>query len=307
MPDDTNRPLIILNAGANRGRTSSLAATLVGLCRDLGSLAEIATTGSVGESRHLVQIAAQQGRRPIIACGGDGTIHATAAALLDCGSSVPLGIIPAGSGNDYAHHALGLPTDLRAALTIALYGRPQPVDAARLNDGWLINAFGAGLDANVAWDVRDTVEAGHTHLRGEMLYTASALKQVLRYYHDLPLLTITLDERRYPARRMLLAAVMLGPTAGGGYRFTPAADPTDGLLDVLLARRMPQAKALCALPLARAGRHGWLREVEITRTRRVSIHSPTPVRAHIDGELISARHFRIELVAGALQVMREER
>lgn len=305
MSDESQRPLIILNAGANRGRTSSLAATLAGLCRELGSAAEVVTTGSVSESRLLVQAAAGQGRGPIIACGGDGTIHAVAGALLDCGSPVPLGIIAAGSGNDYAHHALGLPSDVRAALRVALYGRPQPVDAARLNDGWLINAFGAGLDANVAWDVRDTVEAGRTRLRGEMLYTASALKQVLRYYRDLPLLTITLDGRRYPARRMLLAAVMLGPTAGGGYRFAPAADPSDGWLDVLLARRMPQAKALLALPLARVGRHGGLREVEIVRARRVTIHSPALVRAHMDGELIQARRFQIELVPGALRVMRE--
>jgi diacylglycerol kinase (ATP) len=302
---DPYRPLIILNPGANRGRTSSLTATLAALCRDLGVEAEIVQTGDVDESRRLVEVAAGMGRRPIIACGGDGTIHAVGNALLDCGAPVPFGIVPAGSGNDYAYQALGLPHLLPAALRVALRGTPRSTDAARLNDRWLINAFGVGMDANVAWDVRDMVEAGRTRLRGEALYTASAIKQVMWHYRDLPLLRIRIDGRTIRPQRMLLTAVMLGPTAGGGYRLTPDADPSDGHLDVLLARRMPQLKALAALPLARAGRHGGLREVRLLRAQHVTLLSPRPVRAHMDGELVSDRRFDIRIVPGALMVMRE--
>ncbi|HMA35471.1 MAG TPA: YegS/Rv2252/BmrU family lipid kinase [Chloroflexia bacterium] len=297
------RPLIILNPGANRGRTSSLAATIRGILQDLGSDAEVAATWDVADGRRAVQAAAQDGRRPIVACGGDGTIHATASSLLDIGAPVPLGIVAAGSGNDYAGPTLHLPRDLRAALEVALYGRPQAMDVARLNDGWLINSFGTGIDANVAWDVRDMVESGRTRVRGQALYTVSAIKQILRYYHRLPALAITVDGRHWGTRRMLLAAVMIGPTAGGGYRLTPQADPRDGRLDILLARRMPQAKAFLALPLAKTGYHTWLREVQIVRGREVTIESAELVHAHADGELVSARTFAIHIVPGGLTVM----
>jgi diacylglycerol kinase (ATP) len=300
LPD---RPLIILNPGANRGRTSSLAATLGGLLREMGSTAEIAETASVREARAAVALAVAGGRGPIVACGGDGTIHTVASALLDLGAPVPLGIVAAGSGNDYAGRTLRLPADLRSKLRVALMGRPQVMDAAHLNDGWMINSFGAGIDANVAWDVRDTVESGRARVSGDTLYTVSALKQILRHYNQLPTLEVTVDGETRPARRMLLVAAMVGPTAGGGYRLTPQADARDGLLDVLLARRMPRAKALFALALAKAGRHGWLREVEIVRAQRVLIRSARPVKAHVDGELVSDRTFDVRSAPGALTVM----
>ncbi|HUS16228.1 MAG TPA: diacylglycerol kinase family protein [Chloroflexia bacterium] len=298
-----HRPLIILNPGANRGRTSSLAATLAGLCKDLGSDAEVVETLNVEDGRRRVQEAAHAGRGPIVACGGDGTIHAVASSLLDVGAPVPLGIIAAGSGNDYAGRTLGLPRDLRAALEVALGGRPRALDVARLNDGWMINSFGTGIDANVAWDVRDMVESGRARVSGDMLYTVSAMKQVVRHYARLPLLEITVDGRPWGNGRMLLAAAMIGPTAGGGFRLTPGADPQDGLLNILLARRMPQAKALFALPLAKAGRHGWMREVTMLHARTLHIRSAEPVQAHMDGELTSDLEFTVTIQPGALTVM----
>jgi diacylglycerol kinase (ATP) len=296
------RPLIVVNPGANKGRTSSLTATLEGILRDLGSDAEISESGEIGESRRHIYEAVVAGRHPIVACGGDGTINAVANSLMDADYQGTMGIIAAGSGNDYATRALGLSRDLRVGVETALYGRPQPVDAARINDHWMVNAFGAGLDANVAWDVRDQVQTGQARVSGDMLYTVSAVNQVL-FHYDLPRLEITLDGKLWGTRRMMLAAVMLGPTAGGGFRLAPGADPSDGLLDVLLASRMPRAKALFALPLAKMGRHLWLREVTLIRARHVRIRCAQRVKGHLDGELVSDRTFDIRVHPGALRVL----
>ena len=298
-----HRPLIILNPGANQGRTSSLAAVIHGILRDLGSDAELVETPGIAEGRRLAQQAAREGRGPVVACGGDGTIHAIAGAILDSGAPVPFGIFPAGSGNDYAERTLHLPRPPRAVLEAALYGRPQPFDVARINDGWMINSFGTGIDANVAWDVRDTVESGRARVSGDALYTFSAVKQILLHYGHLPRLEVQIDGQVRGTERMLLTSVMIGPTAGGGFRLTPQADPRDGQFDVLLARRMPRAKALFALPLAKAGRHGWLREVTLLHARQVRIRSARPVRAHVDGELVRDRRFDLTIVPGGLIVM----
>jgi hypothetical protein len=131
--------------------------------------------------------------------GGDGTIHEVAAGILDSGCDVALGVVPAGSGNDFATAALHLPPRPEEALAIALGGTARRFDVARLNDGWLLNAFGAGIDANVAWDVRALMRR-RTPLRGTALYTLSALRQIAFHYHRLPAEKgqRPQEDRRYP-------------------------------------------------------------------------------------------------------------
>lgn len=297
----SRRPLIILNPAANRGATHALLPLIEQ--HAAAQAVEVLETRAPGDATRLAADAARRGHGPIIAVGGDGTIHEVAAGILDSGCDVPLGIVPAGSGNDFANAALHLPPRPEAALAVALGGTARRFDVARLNDGWLLNAFGAGIDANVAWDVRDLVERRKTPLRGTALYTLSALRQIAFHYHRLPYLTITVDGEQIMDGVTMLAAVMVGPSAGGGYRLTPAALPDDGWLDLCIARRMIRPKVLGALMLAKEGRHTGLREVRILRGRSVQIHSPHPIQTHVDGELQTGRHFDITIRPGALAVM----
>jgi YegS/Rv2252/BmrU family lipid kinase len=297
----TPRPLIILNPAANRGHTQALLPLIE--AQAATERVEVLETRAPGDATRLAGDAARRGYGPIIAVGGDGTIHEVAAGILDSGCDVPLGIVPTGSGNDLASAALHLPARPAEALAVALHGTPRRMDVARLNDGWLLNAFGAGIDANVAWDVRDLINRRRTPLRGTALYTLSALRQIAFHYHRLPHLAITVDGELISDGVTMLAAVMVGPSAGGGYRLTPAALPDDGLLDLCIARRMIRPKVLGALVLAKDGRHTGLREVRILRGQTVQIRSPRPIQTHVDGELQTGRHFDIAIRPAALAVM----
>jgi YegS/Rv2252/BmrU family lipid kinase len=297
----TARPLIIVNPAANRGRAAALLPALQGAAA--ARQAEVLETRAPGDATRLAADAARRGHAPIIAVGGDGTIHEVAGGILDSRREVPLGIVAAGSGNDFATAAAHLPLQLEDALTVALLGRPRRMDVARLNDGWMLNAFGAGLDANVAWDARDLAARPSMPVRGQALYTLAALRQILLHYHRLPHLDIVFDGERVTQGPTLLAAVMVGPSTGGGYRLVPEARPDDGLLNMCFSRRMPRLKALLALMLAKQGRHTGLREVRMLQGRTVQIHSPRPIQIHIDGELQTGRSFNIHILAGALQVM----
>jgi YegS/Rv2252/BmrU family lipid kinase len=295
------RPLIIVNPTANRGHTATLLPMITAAAEARG--ADVLETRIPGDGTRLAADAARRGHAPIVAVGGDGTIHEVATGILGSGCDVPLGIVPAGSGNDYATAAVLLPPDPAAALAVALGGQARRVDVARINDGWMLNAFGAGLDANVAWDARALATGRRMPVRGLALYTVAALRQILLHYHRLPQLDIAFDGETVMQGATLLAAVMVGPSTGGGYRLVPAARADDGLLDMCLSRRMMRPKALLALLLAKQGRHTGLREVRLLRGHEVQIRSARTIQIHVDGELLTGRNFDIRIQPGALQVM----
>ena len=139
------KPLIILNPFANRGKMHSYRALL----RPYREQADYIETKGCGDAREHAAHAAEEGRAVIIV-GGDGSVHEVVNGILSTGRRVPLSIIPAGSGNDYAWHALNLPRDPAAALERAFHGRLIEADAGRVNERFFVNAFGVGLDANIA-------------------------------------------------------------------------------------------------------------------------------------------------------------
>jgi diacylglycerol kinase (ATP) len=302
-PQTVYKPTVILNMNAGSGRAGSLAESIRAILHEMNSDAEVVETRSTDEGRRAIQAAIQHGQGPLVVCGGDGTILSAANTLLNAGSTLPLGVVPLGTGNDYAAGTLGLPQDMRAALQVALHGRPRAIDVARVNDTWVTNIFAAGLAGNVAWDVQEMLAAGRWWARGAARYTISILRQILFYYHRLPVLEIRIDGKPWGTRQMLTLAAMIGPTSGGGYQLTPGADPYDGLLDILLMRRIPRLKALQILPKTKNGRHTGESGVELLRAKQILIRSDRPVQAHVDGDPLRAGSFDIRVVPAALTVM----
>jgi diacylglycerol kinase (ATP) len=296
-------PLVILNSNANMGRTGSLATTIRDALKRMNSRAEVIETRSQEEGRRAIEAAIKQ-ERPVVVCGGDGTVRAAASIILDAGSKVPLGIVPAGTGNDFAWGTLDLPRDPVEALRVALSGTPRPIDAIRVNDEWATNIFAAGLGGNVAWDVQEMVKAGRPWARGPARYTISILRQIFLFYNRLPVLDITIDGQRWGKAQMLTCFAMVGPTSGGGYKVAPDADPYDGRLDLVLMRRMSRFGALRVLPMTKNGTHTRERDVQMLLAQEVAVHSDRPIQAHVDGDPVQGSSFSIRVVPGAFVVMR---
>src|SRR5260370_2523515 len=177
--------------------------------------------------------AAKEGRSVIIV-GGDGSVHEVVNGMLAAGRRVPLGIVAAGSGNDFAWNTLKLPHDPAAAIERAFTGQLIDVDAGIVNGEYFANSFSVGLDADIA------VAAGQMKkipfMSGARLYYGTTLKQLLFGYHRCPWLTIRLDDGQQldqeEARRYMLIAVTIGPTYGAGCRINPTAAYTDGLFEL---------------------------------------------------------------------------
>ena len=303
LPDpvarSTEPPLVILNPAGNRGRCARLRAPLEKALA--GGRGELALTNAPGAAEQMAADAARGGRA-IIAVGGDGTLSEVASGILASGQRVPLGIVPAGSGNDYACQTLQLPRDPLKALEIALHGTPTPMDAGAVNGRYFINSLGVGIDANIAARAERLKHV--PLLRGKALYQVASVYEVLFRYHHCPQLNVSLDGAAQDERAYALAAVTIGPTYGGGFRINPNADATDGLFDVCLIVKPAQMRALRLLPMVKKGQHSGQPEVRHLRVQSLILEAAQPIYAHCDGEVFTAQRFEARILPGALLIRR---
>lgn len=226
-------------------------------------------------------LAAHPAVTQVVACGGDGTVAACAAAI--DGANLPLGIIPAGTSNVLAHE-LGLPRHpVDAARALAAPLRPVPFHTWSVNGQLMLLQLGVGFDGQLLWRTPRRVKRA----AGFLGVAVNALR--LGPFFDHPALEVrgateTGADFSAPVRSVLVANAKRW---AGPHLTVPAADPTDDLLDVLLLNHrsfLELARFWLAIPLPGA-RHLRLRFVRHVRLRRLSITAPgRPVEAHLDGE-----------------------
>ncbi len=302
MEQSSGNPIVILNPTANRGHMEQYRALLRHRMAQEPA-AEYVETTRQGEAQERAMQAAQDGR-PVIVVGGDGSVHEVVNGILMAGKRVPLGIVAAGSGNDYAWHTLKLPRDPAAAIERAFTGRLVDSDAGIVNGRYFANSFSVGLDADIA--VAASWMKKLPFMSGSRLYYGTTIKQLLFGYQRCPWLQFTLDgnqeENAIPIRRYVLLAVTNGPTYGAGFRINPTASYSDGLLDICTINYTPLTRALKLLPQVQKGEHGNLPEVTFYRTRSVHIESQQPVNIQMDGETTNATSYDAKILPGALWV-----
>src|SRR6266702_5344015 len=254
-PPPSGNPLIILNPAANRGKMDHYRAVV--RRRAEREQAEYVETTKPGEAKERAMNAAKEGR-PVIIVGGDGSVNEVVNGILAAGRRVPLGIVGAGSGNDYAWNTLKLPRDPAAAIERAFTGQLVESDAGMVNGKYFVNSFSVGLDADIA--VAANWMKKIPFMSGSRLYYSATLKQLLFGYHRCPWLRLTLDTGTEPIQtefmHYVLMAVTNGPTYGAGFRINPTADYQDGFFDVCTISYTPLLRALKLLPVVQKGEHG---------------------------------------------------
>ncbi len=298
----SNNPLVILNPAANRGNMQRYRVLIRSRLQSIPQ-AEYRETTRQGEAKELAMQAAKDDRSIIIA-GGDGSIHEVVNGILSSGKRVPLGIVAAGSGNDYAWNTLKLPHDPAAAIERAFTGQLVDSDAGIINGRYFVNSFSVGLDADVA------AAAGQLKkfpfMSGSRLYYTASLKQLFFGYSRCPWLRFTLDGEEQTSgptfRRYVLMAVTNGPTYGAGFRINPRADYSDGLLDICTINYTPLLRTFKLLPLVQKGEHEILPEVTFFRARSLHIESQKPVNIQMDGEISSSTSYTAKILPAALWV-----
>jgi diacylglycerol kinase (ATP) len=302
---------VLANPVAGRGRHGGIAGELVDRLAEAGLRPRLLDAPSREAALAAAREAVGQGSqgaeggrgRPaaLIAVGGDGTVHLALQAV--AGTGVPLGVVPIGTGNDFAG-AIGLPTVPRQAVESVAEalagGRTRAMDLARatpVGGGdavWYATVLSAGLDASI------NERANRMRWpKGPSRYQLSILAEiaVLRP-HDYALV---LDGERTELSAMLIA---VGNTTsyGGGVPICPRADHADGLLDLTVIDPIGRPTAIRINSLARKGTHLAHPKVRHFQARTVEIHGPA-VHTYADGERAAALPVTITAVPSALRLL----
>jgi diacylglycerol kinase (ATP) len=269
---------VILNPAAGRGAARRAESLVARAFRAQGWAVDIVRTERPGHGQELAADAVRRGARHVVAVGGDGTVHEVANGLLRSDGDAALGVVPVGSGNDFAKLLGVYGLDPVRAVARLVTARSRRFDAGRVLDEWFVNSVGFGFGPAV---VRR--RNAMPHLSGFLSYLVPIVQTFFRFKP--PLFDVAAPgfrERGY----MMMIEVCNGTTAGGSYRFAPDADPADGKMDVCLIRRVSLPRFLLALPRVMRGTHLRMREVALIKTAKLVVRSPEqPLLVHADGEL----------------------
>ena len=239
----------------------------------------------------------------VLALGGDGVIHEVVNGLMTIPTNQrpQLGVIPLGSGNDYARTLGMTKNNVEKAFHQIQHGVIRTVDVGKVNDTYFVQTLSFGLDAAIALDTTDR-RVRNSSQKGEVLFITSGLK-ILSHAGESLATKARFDELPPRDLKTLIFAVQLGPTYGGGFRICPQADVSDGYFDVCRNVTRPTLPHILLLfILARAGLHTHSKALAFNRVRTMSLDFEEAPPCQADGEKLINTHFDISIIPGALRV-----
>lgn len=236
----------------------------------------------------------------VVICGGDGTVSQVAAALL--GVNINIGIIPAGSGNGLAFTAK-IPANPDEALEIIFKGKSGLIDAFYINDHFSCMLCGVGFDAQIAHDFAMDKQRGLT----------TYVKQSFKNFFKASPYTfqITLNDKTFSSEAYFIS-IANSNQFGNNFTIAPKARLNDGLLDIVVVKKMSKLKLLWAvLQQVRSGAVDAGPEISFTdkeilyfQTDRLTVHNPALAPLHIDGEPVATgKDFFVRVIPGAFKLL----
>lgn len=305
---------IIVNPRSGRGRGASAAPIVRRIFEEAGAAFDLVETHAAGHAMQLACQAARGGWDVIATVGGDGTAHEALQGLVQANQErgdwqarrpvETLGLIPLGTGNDYAWR-LGIPqNDPEAACRVLLQDQRRVVDVGQVLDEtgrteFFLNHLGAGFEAATAIETLKM-----KRLRGFILYLTAVLRVIPRYrrgwgtsihYNGI--------SRTQP---LILASVANGGRTGGGFMMAPGAELDDGQLDLVLGHTPNMAVMFWLLPHVMRGTHvSKTKYVTAVRTSDLVLESADGIPVHLDGEVFrtDARRLEINVLPRRLRVV----
>ncbi|BCW46200.1 YegS/Rv2252/BmrU family lipid kinase [Arthrobacter sp. StoSoilB5] len=295
----SGRIALAINPTASFGRHGNAGNDAAACLRAAGRDVVVLEAGSYDDLRTLVDEAIASGIGALVVVGGDGMVHLGVNAL--AGLDVPLGIVPAGTGNDVAR-LLGLPLmDTQAAcdhLLAAMESGGRRIDAGRVTIGGRSTYFAGALSAGFDAAVNERANSWRWP-RGRSRYNLAMLRELGSFRRIEYTVTADGEQWRQPA---LLISVANGQSIGGGMRITPDALPDDGWLDLFVVKPLSRLRFLAVFPKVFAGKHIGHPAVEIRRVRRVRLAAEGVV-AYADGERVGSLPLEVEVIPGCLRVL----
>jgi YegS/Rv2252/BmrU family lipid kinase len=291
---------LFLNPTAGRGRAGKREPRIREILGRRGFPLEVRLSSGVGDLEEQVLQSVNRGARRIAVAGGDGSVHEAANGILRATGDAALGVIPTGTGNDFAK-AAGVPLDWEHATELlaerAAGNAPvRSVDVGTMNDRFFVNGAGIGLDARVT-----RIARSYRLPIGDLVYLLAIFRAMAEGIAT-PTMRITTAAgvREGP---ITLANIANGDWIGGMFNIVPTAHNDDGEFDLLVVAPVSRLRILRLLPMLMAGRHMGETEIAHELVTSILIEAEQPVDCHLDGEMQPLQErFEISLLAGALHL-----
>jgi YegS/Rv2252/BmrU family lipid kinase len=284
------------------------------VARDLRSITEqhggVDWSGTVypGHAIALAKQAGEQGYDLVIAMGGDGTVHEVMNGLMQIPAEKRpiLGVVPVGSGNDFAH-SINASTTSTEALKHAINGEPSTVDLGLMTDQhgrkeYFDNTLGLGFGAIV------TIRSHQLPiLRGFLMYLTAVIQTIILDHNPMKM-QIESDNEKWE-QKVIYLILCNGPREGGGFLVAPEAKNDDGILHYAMITDVSRPMMFRIVPEVMKGTHGRFKQVKMGTCKKFTLTSDRPLYIHADGEIFSGpgtdlRGATIEILPNALKVIK---
>lgn len=250
-------------------------------------------TKCAGSATELTQMAIEGGATEVIVMGGDGTLHEVINGFSNF-ENVNLGIIPCGTGNDFAS-ALNLPLDPVDALDLILDGTPKYTDFMQMPTVRGLNVIGTGIDVDVL------KKYSKLKKKTKFAYTMCLVKALMDFEYSNFEAEIDGQKTNF---KSFVACIANGHRYGGGIPICPQANPTDGKLDFVAVDEMPKLKIIGAFLKLKKGKILTLPETHHYTADKIVIKPQGDYTVNVDGELYDNIPFEVEVVSNKLKVYR---
>lgn len=284
----------VCNPAAASGHARKTGEMIHAMLNERGIIHRMLWTEGPGHATDLSRQAALDGAETILSIGGDGTALEVAKGLL--GTNCALGMIPAGTGNDFIK-TLALPREPAAALDFILSHPARPTDIGEINGQIFLNEIGTGFDVSVL----DHAAKAKKYVRGILPYFYGVVRTLFRF-HSIPL-TYSADGGEPVATDAFVVGAANGGVIGGGIVIAPEAKADDGLLDVVIVGKIQGRRLLNRLIGLMKG--NILTFPETTHFRAASVSFSVPGgRINVDGEIMEMKTVQARILPGALLIHR---
>ncbi|MFV8267529.1 diacylglycerol kinase [Mycolicibacterium peregrinum] len=293
-----NRVTVLTNPLSGHGNAPHAAERAVAQLQRRGIDVCAIVGTDAAHARRLVDEALDRGTDALVVVGGDGVISLALQALAT--GDVPLGIVPAGTGNDHARE-YRLPTgDPEAAADVIADGHTETVDLGHIEDAagtvkWFGTVMAAGFDSLVS-DRTNRMRWPHGRMRYNVAMVAEISKLRLLPFR------ITFDDDPEIRTDLTLAAFGNTRSYGGGMLICPGADHSDGLLDVTMITSASRTRLIRLFPTVFKGTHVELDEVTTKRAKTIHVECPG-INAYADGDYAAPLPVTVSAVPAALRLL----
>ena len=284
--------LFIINPVAGKGHASSYIPAIHNHFKGKTEEYHIEITQNPGHAKDIASFYSEKSDYRIYATGGDGTLNEVLNGMAGSGSS--LGVLPAGSGNDFIK-SIYKSRKYVDILEKTINAPAVPIDCGIMNDRYFINIMSVGFDAEVGYYAAKLNKK--LHLPGILSYLVGIIVALIKGKLKFSV-KLTFDDAAPIESEICLTACTNGKYYGGGFIPVPYTEFNDGVLDVCYVKKKSFFSILYLIPKYMKGTHLDIKGVSFTKIKKMKVESEKELKINVEGELIFSKVAEIEIKPG---------